>query len=93
MIRYVFETRKYAGSLDFEELKLKRSYNKQFSCNFNVRAADSKKNQGGMVSDFVAGLCKDIFRNKNSVLKGIMNIKYISKFPHTDFDKDIKQIS
>lgn len=118
LIQYIFETRNYAGSLDFEELKIiyddrsmkvkarnglqahlieklkiKRHYNKQFSCNFNIKAADSKKNQGVMVSDFVAGLCKDIFKNKNSVLKGIINIKYISKFPYRDFEKDIKQIS
>lgn len=118
LIKYIFETRNYAGSLDFEELKiiyddrsmkvkarnglqahlieklkLKRPYNRQFSCNFNIRAADSKKNHGVMVSDFIAGLCKDIFKNKNSVLKGITNIKYISKFPYREFEKDIKQIS
>lgn len=73
-----------------EQLKLKRVESKQFSCNFNIKAADSKQNYGVMISDFVAGVCKDNFKNKNSELKGILKIKYLSKFPYKEFEKDIK---
>lgn len=114
LVKYIFETCKHAGSIDFEELyivydyrsmkvkarnglqsylldqlKNKRCEKKQFSCNFNIKAADSKINYGVMVADFVAGLCRDIYRNKNSELKGVITIKYLSRFPFKDFDKKI----
>lgn len=72
-----------------EQFKINRVRSKQFSCNFNLKAADSKVNYGVMISDFVAGLCRDIFKNKNSALKDSIKIKYLSKFPYKEFDKEI----
>ncbi|NLK94013.1 MAG: DUF3800 domain-containing protein [Clostridiales bacterium] len=69
------------------ELKIKREISKQFSCNFNVKAADSKINYGVMISDFIAGYCNDKFKNENSKIQGIININYLSKFPYKNFNK------
>lgn len=74
-----------------EQLGKNRTKSKQFSCNFNIKAADSKQNYGVMISDFVAGVCRDSFKNKGSVLKDIIKIKYLSKFPYKEFEKVIKK--
>lgn len=72
-----------------EKLKIKRPIQKQFSCNFNVKAADSKVNHGVMVADFVAGVCKDDFSREKNDVGGILKIKYLSKFPFREFNKKI----
>ena len=71
-----------------EQLKINRSRKDQFSCNFNVRAADSKVNYGVMIADIVAGLCRHKFMRKNNdELNNIIQIKYLSKFPYKYFGK------
>lgn len=75
-----------------EELKIKRRPHKQFSCNFNIKAADSKENYGVMVSDFVAGVCREKFKNRESKLKDLLHIEYLSKFPYKDFDKKVRKL-
>lgn len=74
-----------------EQLKIRRSLKRQFSCNFNIKAANSKVNYGVMISDFVAGLCRHKFMQKNSDLNNIINISYLSKFPYKDFEKKINR--
>ena len=45
-----------------------------------------------MVSDFVAGVCREKFRNKESKLKDLLHIEYLSKFPYKDFDKKVRKL-
>lgn len=110
LIEYVFETCNYAGTIDFDELKIiyddrsmkvkarnglqayliekfkiNREESKQFSCNFNIKAANSKSNYGVMVSDLVAGTCKDFYTRDNDELFKILDIDYVSKFPYKQF--------
>ena len=68
-----------------ENLKLKRDVYKQFSCNFNVKSANSKNNFGVMISDFVACTCKDCYARNDDELFKLLNINYVSKFPYKDF--------
>ena len=112
LVGYIFETRNFAGNLNFkelkiiydnrsmaveanndlqtyliEQLKIKRGYNK-YSCNFNIREADSKINYGVMVSDFIAGLCWARYNFGEQKYGCNTQIEYLSKFPYKDFGKE-----
>ncbi|ASY50140.1 DUF3800 domain-containing protein [Clostridium perfringens] len=70
-----------------EKLKIQRSIRNQFSCNFNLKAADSKVNYGVMISDFIAGLSRSLYMKPKNPINNLLNIDYISKFPYKDFGK------
>lgn len=69
-----------------EKLKIDRVYNK-YSCNFNIKEADSKVNYGVMISDFIAGLCWARYNYGIQKYGNDINIKYLSKFPYKNFGK------
>ncbi|MDK3000820.1 hypothetical protein QO247_15940, partial [Clostridium perfringens] len=70
-----------------EQLKIRRSPRNQFSCNFNLKAADSKVNYGVMISDFIAGLSRSLYMKPSNPINNLLTIEYISKFPYRDFGK------
>lgn len=70
-----------------EQLKIRRSPRNQFSCNFNLKAADSKVNYGVMISDFIAGLSRSLYMKPRNPINNLLTIEYISKFPYSDFGK------
>lgn len=69
-----------------KKLKIDRIRNK-YSCNFNVKEADSKVNYGVMISDFIAGLCWARYNYGIQKYGNDINIKYLSKFPYKEFGK------
>lgn len=68
------------------KFKIERHYNK-YSCNFNIKEADSKINYGVMISDFIAGLCWARYNYREEKYGNGVNIEYLSKFPYKTFGK------
>lgn len=69
-----------------KELKIYRIRNK-YSCNFNIKEADSKVNYGVMISDFIAGLCWARYNYGPQMYGNNIEINYLSKFPYKEFGK------
>lgn len=115
LIKYIFETRKFADYTKLKELKiifdnrsmkiaanndlqaylikkfkLDRSSN-CFSCNFNIKEADSKVNRGVMIADFTAGLCWARYNFGEQKYGNNMTMNYLSKFPYKEFGAPIKE--
>lgn len=61
--------------------------NNKFSCNFNIKEADSKINYGVMVSDFIAGLCWARYNFGPQKYGNNIEVNYLSKFPYNGFGK------
>lgn len=70
-----------------QKFKIDKRY-KKFSCNFNIKEADSKVNYGVMISDFIAGLCWSRYNYGVQKYGDNITIDYLSKFPYRDFGKD-----
>ncbi|NWK12774.1 DUF3800 domain-containing protein [Clostridium cadaveris] len=93
-LKIIYDNRsmKIAANNDLQEylirkFKISRKNNK-YSCNFNIKEADSKSNYGVMISDFIAGLNWARFNFGEQKYGNDIAVKYISKFPYKDFGKD-----
>lgn len=71
-----------------KELKIKKKTNK-FTCNFNVKEANSKVNFGVMISDFIAGLCWARYNYGEQKYGENIEISFLSKFPYRLFGLNI----
>lgn len=69
-----------------QKFKIEKNYNK-FSCNFNIKEADSKVNFGVMISDFIAGICWARYNYGTQKYGKDLDINYLSKFPYKSFGK------
>lgn len=90
---YDNRTMKIAANNDLQaylidELKIKKKHDK-FTCNFNIKEADSKINNGVMISDFISGLCWARYNFGKQKYGGNIKIDYLSKFPYSTFGKDV----
>ena len=90
-LKIIFDNRsmKIAANNDLQtylikKFKIEKRYNK-FSCNFNIKEADSKVNFGVMISDFIAGLCWARYNYGAQKYGNGIEIKYLSKFPYKNF--------
>lgn len=72
------------------KLKIDKRKNK-FSCNFNIREADSKINYGVMISDFISGLIWARYNFGNQKYGNNISVNYLSKFPYKEFGKVIEE--
>lgn len=93
-LRIIYDNRsmKIAANNDLQtylikKLKIEKKNNK-FSCNFNIKEADSKVNYGVMISDFIAGLCWARYNFGVQKYGNKININYLSKFPYKHFGED-----
>ncbi|MBY6915637.1 DUF3800 domain-containing protein [Clostridium botulinum] len=93
-LKIIFDNRsmKIAANNDLQtylikKFKICKKYNK-FSCNFNIKEADSKVNYGVMISDFIAGLCWARYNFGLQKYGNNVNIEYLSKFPYRHFGEN-----
>lgn len=93
-LKIIYDNRsmKIAANNDLQTYLIKKfkinKRDKKFSCNFNIKEADSKINYGVMISDFIAGLCWSRYNYGVQKYGGNITIDYLSKFPYRDFGKE-----
>lgn len=92
-IKIIYDNRsmKIEANNDLQTYLLEKlkTYNKgkKFSCNFNIKEADSKINYGVMISDFIAGLCWARYNFGAQKYGNNIDVNYLSKFPYNGFGK------
>lgn len=93
-LKIIYDNRsmKIAANNDLQTYLIKKfkidKRDKKFSCNFNIKEADSKVNYGVMISDFIAGLCWARYNYGVQRYGNDITINYLSKFPFKEFGKE-----